>query len=397
MNGREFSLLDVAKGLVNNEFVYYYQPTISMVTGRLYGAEALLRWVKPNGQIILPADFIPQAESSGLVADITHQMFPALLADIQRIRQADPWLQLSFNLSVKDFESRKVLGAIDHAIQTGQADPKLLQAELTEASIILNDNQLFRDSLHSLTRLGMTLAMDDFGSGYASIATLSKWPFATLKLDQELTLGTERSNKNKAILEASIMMANCLGVDTVAEGIESPEMYQYLLNAGCTRGQGFWMGRPMPLPDYLGFIKKEHRWSSVPVGLIYLAKLEHLRWMQLVTSEVIGNALDSRLAHAKDDIVFTFEVDPANCRLGRWYYGVGRQFKDDAAYLNLDAPHVCLHQLAHKLRDAVQQEFSHDEILRLLRLLTAQSNIVLGLLQDLENDARFAQLQPDGR
>lgn len=396
MEDQGYSLLDVAKGLVNDEFVYYYQPKISMVTGKLSGAEALLRWAKPHCQVVPPGRFLPQAESSGLISDITNHMFPKLVTDLQNIHQFDDSLQISFNLSAKDFDSREILDSISHAIQSGQLDGKLLQAELTETSIILNDNQLLRERLNSLVEIGVELAMDDFGTGYSSINTFSKWPFKTLKLDQELIRGMEKGNKNQTIVEASIMMAHHLDIETVAEGIESPELYQYLLNAGSTHGQGFWIARPMPLSNYLDFIKKEHRWSSVPIGLIYMAKLEHLRWMQLVTNEVIGYTLDAHLAHVDADNRFSFEVDSAKCRLGRWYYGVGQQFKGDIAFDNLEAPHAYLHQLAQELRDAVQQTFPHDEILRLLHLLTNHSSIVMGLLQDLENDARFAKLKPIG-
>lgn len=390
MEQKKVSVLDIAKGLVNNEFVYYYQPKVSMITGKLCGAEALLRWPAPDGNLRTPASFIPLAESTSLITDIAVAMFPKLMGDLDDIRNADASLQLSFNLSAKDFESSEMVDTIGNAVRSGQLEQKLLQVELTETSIILNDNPRLRERLNLLHEMKIELAMDDFGSGYSSINTLSKWPFKTVKIDQELVQSTQTSAKSRTIVANSIILAHQLGMNIVAEGIESADLYEYLIKTGCTEGQGYWLGRPMPLPNYLDFIRKEHRWSSVPIGLIYMAKLEHLRWMQLVTDEIINNALDTEHAHEK---ALTAELDPAQCRLGHWYYGLGQEFKGYPAFDTLEAPHSHLHQIAGQLDDAVRRKVPHDRILALLHELTRQSNVVLGLLQDLENDARFAKLR----
>ncbi len=393
MNRTKVSVLDIAKGLVNNEFVYYYQPKISMITGKLCGSEALLRWPGSDGSLRTPANFVPLAETTTLITDIAIAMFPKLMEDMADIRKADESLQLSFNLSARDFESSEIVDSIGDAIRSNQLDPKLFQVELTETAIILNDNPLFRKRLYSLHEMGIGLGMDDFGSGYSSINMLSKWPFTTVKIDQELVQSTQTSAKSRTIVANSINLAHQLGMNIVAEGIESADLYDYLVNTGCTEGQGYWLGRPMPLPNYLDFIHKEHRWSRVPIGLIYLAKLEHLRWMRLVTDEIISSALDTEHTHEK---VLTAELDPTRCALGHWYYGLGQEFKGYGAFDSLEAPHSHLHHVAAQLGNAVQQKVPHDRILALLHELSRQSNIVLALLQDLENDARFAKLRQGG-
>ena len=393
MNRTKVSVLDIAKGLLNNEFVYYYQPKISMITGKLCGAEALLRWPMPDGTLRTPANFIPLAETTTLITDIAVAMFPRLMEDLDDIRKADDSLHLSFNLSAKDFESSEMVDSIGNAIRSNQLDQKLFQVELTETSIILNDNPRLRERLNSLHEMKIELGMDDFGSGYSSINMLSKWPFTTVKIDQELVQSTQTSAKSRTIVANSITLAHQLGMNIVAEGIESADLYEYLIKTGCTEGQGYWLGRPMPLPNYLDFIHKEHRWPGVPIGLIYMAKLEHLRWMRQVTDEVINAALDTEHAHEK---VLTVELDPAQCRLGHWYYGLGQEFKGFPAFDSLEAPHSHLHHIAQQLGDAVQQKVPHDRILVLLHELSRQSNIVLALLQDLENDARFAKLRQGG-
>ncbi len=390
MNRTKISVLDVAKGLVNNEFVYHYQPKVSMITGKLCGAEALLRWPMRDGTLRTPANFISLAETTTLITDIAIAMFPKLTKDLADIHSADDSLQLSFNLSAKDFESSEMVDSIGNAVRSNLLDPKLLQVEITETSIILNDNRLFRERLHSLHEMGIGLGMDDFGTGYSSINMLSKWPFTTVKIDHELVQSTQTNAKSRTIVANSVTLAHQLGMNIVAEGIESADLYEYLVKTGCTEGQGYWLGRPMPLPNYLDFIQKEHRWSGVPIGLIYMAKLEHLRWMQVVTDEIINNALDTEHGHEKG---LTAQLDPTQCRLGQWYYGLGQEFKSFPAFDSLEAPHSRLHYIAGQLGDAVQRKVPHEQILTLLHELTRQSNVVLGLLQDLENDARFAKLR----
>jgi len=239
--------LDIAKGLLNNEFVYYYQPKISMITGKLCGAEALIRWSRPDGTLLTPAAFIPLAEATSLITDIASAMFPRLMEDLDAIRKADDSLHLSFNLSAKDFESSEMVDTIGNAIRSNQLDPKLFQVELTETSIILNDNPLFRERLNSLHEMGIGLGMDDFGTGYSSINMLSKWPFTTVKIDQELVQSTQASAKSRTIVANSITLAHQLGMNIVAEGIESEALLQKGTALGFSHAQGFHIGRPAPL------------------------------------------------------------------------------------------------------------------------------------------------------
>lgn len=391
MNDRKISLFDIAKGLVNDEFVYYYQPKISMVTGRLCGAEALIRWARPDGTIVPPARFIPLAESTGFITEIANAMVPKLADDIQSIHNLDELLRMSFNLSAKDFESPDIVNSISNAVKTRRLDSTMLEAELTETSIILHDNPAFREGVDSLIRMGIGLAMDDFGTGYSSINVLCKWPFTTVKLDAEI-IGGMGNRRTKTIIRNTVTMAHQLGINIVAEGIESSEQYEYLISIGCKEGQGFFMGHPMQLSDYLDYIRKEQRWSGIPVGLVYQAKLEHLRWMRLVTDEVIAGALDTE--RVSTEKYFTFEEDFTRCPLGRWYYGVGQEFKGLREFDNLEEPHRYVHELAKNLATAVKEKLDRGQILTRLHELSNQSSKVLELMQDLENHSRFGKLMP---
>lgn len=389
----QISLFEVAKGLVNDEFVYYYQPKISMVTGRVCGAEALIRWERPDGTIVTPARFVPLAESTGFITEITNAMVPKLADDIQSIHNLDGSLCVSFNLSAKDFGSPDIVDRISDAVKTRRLNSTLLEVELTETAMILYDNPAFRKSLDSLIRTGIGLAMDDFGTGYSSLTVLSRWPFTAVKLDAEIIGGMGHNGRIQTIVRNVITMAHQLDINVVAEGIESSQQYDHLLSVGCLQGQGFFMGKPMRLSDYLDYIRKEHRWSGLPVGLIYQAKLEHLRWMRLVTDEVIAGAIDAGRVSAEK--FFTFEEDYTKCPFGRWFYNVGQEFKGLPEFDKLEEPHKAVHELAKILRTAVTEEkLDRRQIVTRLHELSHQSSGVVELLQDLENHARFRKLMP---
>jgi hypothetical protein len=221
---------------------------------------------------------------------------------------------------------------------------------------------------------------------------LCKWPFTTVKLDAEIIGGMGHNRKIKTIIRNTVTMAHQLGINVVAEGIETSEQYEYLLSIGCSEGQGFFMGHPMRLSDYLDYIRKEQRWSGIPVGLIYQAKLEHLRWMRLVTDEVIAGALDIERVSTRK--FFTFEEDCTKCHFGRWYYGVGQEFKGLPEFDNLEVPHSYVHGLAKILATGVTGKLERGRIVTQLHELSNQSSRLLELLQDLENHARFGKLIP---
>ena len=386
MISNAISLSELESALTNDRLVYYYQPKISLVTGKASGAEALLRWIKPDGTVIPPSEFIPLAEETGYITEIARAMFPKLVADLLIIHDINDALSISFNLTAQDFESPEMTDLIRNAIHSSQVNPKRLQIELTEASILDKGQPIVRDYLQILVDLGVTLAMDDFGTGFSSIDTLSLWPFGVIKLDKGLISRMNDSPKSTAIVQSSIRMAHKLGIDIIAEGIETSEIYDFLMQAGCTEAQGFWMGRPLPMAEYLAFIKKDTRWSGLPIGLIHIAQLDHIHWRKTLIDLVVNSSFDESTGKVKR---FTAEMDHTKCKLGRWIYGYGQEFKGRSAFDKLEDPHCRLHEIGRKLIDAAERDAPHNEIADLLRMLTKESSTLLELLQELENQAVF--------
>lgn len=383
------TLFELAKGLARDEFVFYYQPKVSLVNGKINGAEALIRWLKPDGSMVAPTEFIPLAESTGFITEISRAMFPKLVEDMVIINDINDEVTVSFNLSAKDFTTPVMLDLIRAAIENNKISPHRLQVELTEASIIDSADTVVRGNLQELVKLGVKLAMDDYGTGYSSIDTLSQWPFSVVKIDQGLIRRMTDSEKSTTIVQASIRMAHQLGINIVAEGIETGSIYDFLLHAGCTDAQGFWLARPMPLTEFLAFVRRDQRWSAMPIGLIHMAQLDHIHWRKTLIDQV--TALSFGDNHDGGICGVSAELDHHLCKLGKWYYGIGQEFQGMTAFDELEEPHRVLHELGARLIAAAQNGGTREEITAGLRALTKQSGIVLELLQELENEAILKQ------
>ncbi|VAW98007.1 diguanylate cyclase/phosphodiesterase (GGDEF & EAL domains) with PAS/PAC sensor(s) [hydrothermal vent metagenome] len=378
MDKTTISLKDVAAALDNNEFVYYYQPKVSMVTGEICGAEALLRWKKPDGTIIYPDEFIPLTESTSFINEITLKMFNQLIVDINIINGVDRSIIISFNASAKDFYNKKLIEAIRTALDRNLISADQLEIEITETALIIEAGDI-RDSLTTISDLGISLAMDDFGTGFSNIETLAKWPFTSLKLDRSLVEKLEHSDKDLTIIQSSIQMAHKLELDIVAEGIESEAIYNILQNAGCTHAQGYWISRPIELGSFLELLDKKLRWPIQLVGLVHIAQLDHIQWRKAIIDIVLHfDQRDRNISGAP-------ELDPTKCRLGKWYYGVGKCFAESSWYNDFETPHNRLHKIGSELLEAASQQASRKKILGLMRELTEQSIMLIGMLQELEN------------
>jgi EAL domain-containing protein (putative c-di-GMP-specific phosphodiesterase class I) len=357
---------------------------VSLLKGQVSGVEALLRWVKPDGEIVPPGSFLPAAESSGFIHAISLGMFDKLVADLSIIRQINPHLVMSFNLTAQDFATDEIVTKIARAIATKQVIPSHLQIELTETTLIGTSPEV-RRNVQSVVELGVSLAMDDFGTGYSTIDVLSQWPFRVVKIDQGLIGRMRNDEKSVTIVRNSIHMAHQLGLKVIAEGVEDEEVYDFLLKSGCSEVQGFLLGRPMTLDDLLSFLRDDRRWSGSPIGLIHMAQADHLQWRRWLIDYTIGRLYGApNLASMK---VMQIEENPCRCMLGQWYYGAGQSYKGMPSFDALEEPHREIHNLAMEILGAIEREASRAEIIALLRKLTETSGTVITLLQELELDA----------
>jgi len=376
------TLQEIEGALKNDQFLFYYQPKVSMITGEIIGAEALIRWQKQNGTIVPPSDFIPLAESSGFISEITKAMFQKLIVDMVILNDIEGDFTVSINASTKDFDDSIFIDHIRRAIEGKQVNPNNIEIELTESSL-LGDNNAISTNFSTLTDMDVSLVMDDFGTGFSSIDMLSKLPFSTIKLDQGVVSRMANSEKNQLIVESSIRMGHQLGLNIVAEGIESEEVYLALQNSGCTIAQGYWISRPLPLFDLLEFVAQKKSWPSTAVGLLYMAQLDHIHWRKSIIDGVLS--INNR---SKSNFNFRGkpESDSESCMLGKWYYGVGRKFSGISPYDELEKPHRQLHELGNALIAAVEKGDSKKELVDMMRDLSKLSGVVIKLLQDLESE-----------
>ncbi|GAB5605483.1 EAL domain-containing protein [Sideroxyarcus sp. TK5] len=233
-----------------NEFELYYQPQVD-VQGRVIGAEVLLRWIHPERGLIPPLQFIPLAEENGLILPIgkwvletaCHQI--ALWSHDAATRE----LLLAVNVSARQFRQADFVSQIRDVLEVSGIDPSRLKLELTE-SIVLDDVGDSIAKMQALNELGLSFAMDDFGTGYSSLAYLTQLPLNQLKIDQSFVQHIGSKSSDAAIIQTIIGMANNLGMEVIAEGVETQAQRDFLEWNGCKLFQGYLFGRPMPLEAF---------------------------------------------------------------------------------------------------------------------------------------------------
>ena len=236
--------VDLRQALVRDELYLVYQPNVELRTGRIVAVEALLRWRHPERGVLLPDEFIPMAESLGLIRQIDEWVMRQACAQVRRWDQAHlPPLRMAINVSASTFGHRNFVERLSAALDAEQLDGKRLLVEITESAILRLGEQTDR-TMHALHALGVGVAIDDFGTGYSSLAYLKLSAIAFLKIDRSFINGLPHDANNAAITEAMLAIARSLGLRPIAEGIETQEQHDFLLKAGCAEGQGFFYSRP---------------------------------------------------------------------------------------------------------------------------------------------------------
>ncbi len=234
------------RAVERNEFVLYYQPKVDISSGRITGAEALVRWRHPEQGIVSPAKFIPIAEETGLIVEIGQWVLRTACAQIQAWMQLGlPPLSVSVNVSSVQFKQRKVWHAVRGALAHSALPPGQLVLELTESMLMENANDSI-EMLNELKEMGLKLAVDDFGTGYSSFTYLSRFPLDELKIDRSFVKGLPQERDSLAIVRAIIAIGRELNLRVVAEGVETKEQLQFLRSRACDEYQGYLCSRPAP-------------------------------------------------------------------------------------------------------------------------------------------------------
>jgi diguanylate cyclase len=233
------------RAVERNEFVLYYQPKVDVSSGRITGAEALVRWKHPEHGIVAPAKFIPIAEETGLIVEIGQWVLRTACAQIQAWAQLGlPPLSISVNVSSLQFRQRKVWHAVRGALAHSSLAPEQLVLELTESMLMENATDSI-EMLNELKEMGLKLAIDDFGTGYSCLTNLSRFPLDELKIDRSFVGGLPQE-KDGLIIGAIIALARELKLRVVAEGVETKEQLQFLRTRACDEYQGYLCSRPAP-------------------------------------------------------------------------------------------------------------------------------------------------------
>ncbi len=237
------------RALERDELRLFYQPQQDMVNGRIVGMEALVRWQQPDGALVSPAGFIPLLEETGLIVPVGEWVLETALAQMEAWREEGlSDIRISVNISGRQFRDRTLLAVLSDILGRQPQDNGVLELELTE-SVLMENAQGAVDMLEALSDMGIRLAVDDFGTGYSSLSYLKRFPLNALKIDQSFVADLARPGDGGAITAAIITLGHELGLDVVAEGVETQDQWRFLRSQNCDLVQGYLIGRPLSDPD----------------------------------------------------------------------------------------------------------------------------------------------------
>jgi diguanylate cyclase (GGDEF)-like protein len=246
---------EMREALARGDFLLHYQPKLHLAQQRIASAEALVRWRHPQKGMIPPGAFIPFAEQTGFIREITPWVLSRVIADAAQWRQSGMNVVASANLSALDLLNHDLVGIVRRLLDEAALPADRLCLEITESALI-DEPQLALQHLNELAALGVKLSIDDYGSGQASLAYVKTLPVHELKIDRAFVDGVDIDSKNAAIVRSTILLCRELGLSVVAEGAETPAELAWLGDNGCDLVQGYVVARPMPLDDFLTWVNK---------------------------------------------------------------------------------------------------------------------------------------------
>jgi diguanylate cyclase (GGDEF)-like protein/PAS domain S-box-containing protein len=266
LNVRVFGQMVLEKhlrhALEQDQFQLVYQPQIALDSGQVVGVEALLRWRHPELGLVSPGEFVPLAEENGLIEPLGLWVLRTACLQHRLWRAARlPGLRLAVNMSARQFQRSGLETRIREVLAETDMDARWLELELTE-SVLMQQGDGTASLLAHLTELGISLALDDFGTGYSSLSHLKRFPIKRIKIDRSFVCDISTSEGDAALARAVIAMAHGLGVEVVAEGIESLEQLAILRRYGCDEGQGYFLGRPV-VPSEVPALVRRQGWPQI--------------------------------------------------------------------------------------------------------------------------------------
>jgi EAL domain-containing protein (putative c-di-GMP-specific phosphodiesterase class I) len=234
------------QALAHDEFSVYYQPQVDMESGRIFSAEALLRWTPPGKPARSCAEFIAIAEETGIIVPIGEWVLRQACAQLKRWRDGGhPDMRIAVNLSARQFAQANLADFVAEVLRETDIPAGALELELTE-SLTMQPSDDNLAVMHRLNGMGVQLSIDDFGTGYSSLSYLQNFPIHALKIDRSFVIGIDGQSQEAAIVTAIIAMAHSLHLNLIAEGVDRPEHVAFLTAHGCLAAQGYYYSQPVP-------------------------------------------------------------------------------------------------------------------------------------------------------
>jgi len=246
---------ELRRAIANGELVIHYQPRVELTTGDVHTVEALVRWDHPERGLLSPGEFLPLAEHTGMIRPLTGYVLDAALADCAGWSREGLRPGVSVNLSARDLLDADLPREVESLLSKHGVDPTLLEVEITE-NTILTDPERTRAVLERLRALGVTLSIDDFGTGFSSLGQLKRLPVDVLKIDRSFVMNMEHEENDDVIVRSTIELGHNLGLRVVAEGVETQETWSRLAQLGCDTAQGFFISRPLPRIVLVEWLRK---------------------------------------------------------------------------------------------------------------------------------------------
>ncbi len=375
------------QALDNDEFFLVYQPKVNMRTGNVYGFEALIRWNHPQEGIILPGEFIPLCEDSNLIVRIGDWTFYKAMEQLHQWLSSGFDFRLAINVAPKQLQNPDFLKKLDQLLSDfPDIPPNHIELEVLE-SAALQDTSMVSEIIRDCHQRDISIALDDFGSGYASLSYLKQLPANQLKIDKSFILDMLTDEGDRAIVEGIISLAGIFKRQVIAEGVETREHGVMLLRLGCDMAQGYGISRPLNADDVLNWATNWEpdpnwlMWSETPWEIsdfpLLIAHSDHFTVINKLIKSVTEN----------NDNTGGFELlSHHNCRLGNWYYNVGvKKYGHLNCFIELEQPHRKAHKLGHTIIQLCA-DGEHTEALKLIPELIKVRDIVLLKLNNLQQE-----------
>jgi diguanylate cyclase (GGDEF)-like protein/PAS domain S-box-containing protein len=346
VRGRHENLERIRRGMAEEEFVLYYQPQVNMRTGKVEGAEALLRWQHPERGLLLPGLFLPVVEDHPLAVELGEWVIDTALGQMETWRKQGLDLPVSVNVGALQLQQADFVERLRAILAAHpEVDPSNLELEVLETSALRDVGQSSQ-VLHDCHEIGVTFALDDFGAGYSSLTYLKRLPVSTLKIDRGFVSDMLDDPEDLTILEGVLSLAAAFRRDVIAEGVETAEQGLILLQLGCDLAQGYGIAQPMPaadMPAWVASWRPDPSWANVPVASaddrsLLCAGIEHRAWLAAFEAFLLGKSASPPV------------LDSRHCRFGAWLAAESRTARGALpAFQELDELHRHFHSVAAEM------------------------------------------------